>query len=341
VSRRSLVALVSTGAVLLVAAFVAVVIATSGSGDELVIYSARSHYGEEQPFKDYASKTGRNLRLFGGSASELYERLKSEGSETKADVLITVDAANLSRAKQAGLLEPVRSAALDRDVPRDLRDPDGYWYGLTQRARTIMRSTKRVRPGEVTTYAALGDPRWRGRLCLRSGTSEYNTDFVADRIAKDGRAATERMLRRWMANDPKILGSDNDVLDAIAEGRCDVGLTNSYYLGRKLAGDPHYPVALEWADQRGRGTHVNLSGIGVVKGADQRAAAVALLEFLERPGQQRVFVRNNQEFAVHPGVPPTPEIARFGSFKRDPIDVRRAGAHLEEAVRLMNEVGWD
>jgi iron(III) transport system substrate-binding protein len=340
-SRRRLVALVTAGTVLVVAAFVAVVVATSGSGDELVIYSARSHYGEEQPFKDYAADTGRDLRLFGGSASELYERLKSEGSRTKADVLITVDAANLWRAKQAGLLQPVHSAALDREVPRDLRDPEGEWYGLTQRARTIVRSAKRVEPGEVTTYEGLGDPRWKGRLCLRTGTSEYNADFVADRIAKDGRAATERMLRRWMANDPTFLGSDTDVLDAIAEGRCDVGLTNSYYLGRELAEDPDFPVALEWADQEGRGTHVNLSGIGVVRGTDQRAAAVALLEFLERPAQQRVFVRNNQEFAVDQDVRPTPEIARFGSFKRDPIDVQRAGAHLEEAVRLMNDVGWE
>lgn len=339
-SRRRLVALVSAGAALLVAAFVAVVVATSGTGSELVIYTARSHYGEEQPFKDFAARTGRNLRLFGGSASELYERLKSEGSRSQADMLITVDAANLWRAKQAGLLEPVHSAELDREVPRDLRDPDGEWYGLTQRARTIMRSTKRVRPGEVTTYEALGDPRWKGRLCLRSGTSEYNTDFVADRIAKYGRAATEHMLRRWMANDPRILGSDTDVLDAIAGGRCDVGLTNSYYLGRKLAADPKFPVALEWADQRGRGTHVNLSGIGVVRGTDKRAVAVTLLEFLERPAQQRVFVRNNQEFAADPEVPPTPQIARFGPFKRDPIDVQGAGAHLEEAVRLMNEVGW-
>jgi iron(III) transport system substrate-binding protein len=332
---------VTAGAILLVAAFVGVVVATSGSGNELVIYTARSHYGEEQPFKDFASRTGRNLRLFGGDASELYERLQSEGSHTKADVLITVDAANLWRAKRAGLLEPVHSAVLDREVPRDLRDPDGYWYGLTERARTIVRSTKRVKPGEVTTYEALGDPRWKGKLCLRSGTSEYNTDFVADRIGKYGRAATERMLRRWMANDPKVLGSDTDVLDAIADGRCDVGLTNSYYLGRELAQDPHFPVALEWADQRGPGTHVNISGIGVVKGTDQRTAAVSLIEFLERPDQQRVFVRNNKEFPVDPRIQPAPEIARFGSFKRDTIDVRQAGEHLAEAVRLMNQVGWE
>src|SRR3954468_12780328 len=267
------------GGVLIVAGFIGVVVATSGSsGDRLVIYTARSHYGEEQPFKDFAHTTGADLTLFGGSASELYERIKSEGDHTKADVLITVDAANLWRAKEAGLLQPVHSAELERNVPANLRDPDDAWFGLTVRARTIMRSTERVKPDAVTTYEGLGDPRWKGRLCLRSGTSDYNVSFVADRIAKDGRAATERMLRRWMANDPTILGSDTDVLDAIKDGDCDVGLTNSYYLGRELEADPDFPVTLEWADQTGRGTHVNLSGLGVVRGSDKAEEARKLIE---------------------------------------------------------------
>src|SRR5215207_1469661 len=275
-SRRRLLAIVIGGTVLLVAGFVGVIFATTGSSsDELVLYSARSHYGEEKPFEDFAKESGIDVTIRGGSASELYERLRSEGSNTPADVLITVDAANLWRAKEAGIIDS--------------------WKPLTLRARTIMRSTERTRPTDVTTYEGLGDPRWKGRLCLRSGTSEYNVSFVADRLAKDGRAETERMLRRWMANDPTILGSDTDVLDAIAEGRCDVGLTNSYYLGRELEEDADFPVALEWADQRGRGTHVNLSGVGVVRGTDQRSAAVALLEFLAQPRRQRVFVENNQE----------------------------------------------
>ena len=331
-SRRKLLLILIASGVLFVAAFVGVVLATSGSSeDELVIYSARSHYGEEQPFEDFAERTGTDLRIRGGSASELYERLRSEGDETPADVLITVDAANLWRAKDAGLLEPVHSAVLDRDVPADLRDPDDEWFGLTLRARTIMRSTERVSPGQVTTYEGLGDPRWRGRLCLRSGTSEYNVSFVADRLAKDGREATERMLRRWMANDPEILGSDTDVLEAIAEGDCDVGLTNHYYLERERDEDPDFPVAPVWADQQGRGTHVNLSGLGVVRGSDHADEARALIEFLTRPQEQRVFVENNHEFAVTA----TPK------FKRDPIDVARAGARLNEALRLMDEVGWD
>jgi iron(III) transport system substrate-binding protein len=339
-SRRGLIALLMGGAVLLLAGFVGVVLATSGSSeDELVIYSARSHYGEEEPFEDFAHRTGTDLRIRGGEASELYERLRSEGDDTPADVLITVDGANLWRAKEAGLLQPVKSAALDRAVPRDLRDPDGDWYGLTLRARTIMRSTERVGPKEVATYEGLGDPRWKGRLCLRSGTSDYNVSFVADRLAKEGRAA--RMLRRWMANDPEILGSDTDVLDAIADGRCDVGLTNSYYLGRELEEDPDFPVAPVWADQAGRGTHVNLSGLGVVKGSDHAGEAKSLIEFLTRPAEQEVFAQNNHEFPVVKGAAPSPEIARFGKFKRDPIDVAAAGTRLDDALRLMDEVGWD
>src|SRR5215204_2842578 len=337
-SRRRLLALLIGGATLVVLAFAGVIVATSGSSsDELVIYSARSHYGEEEPFERFAKDTGTNLRLRGADASELYERLKTEGDDTPADVLITVDAANLWRAKEAGLLKPVQIG----DAAPDVSDPDGTWYGLTLRARTIMRSTERVKGGEVSTYEGLGDPRWKGRLCLRSGTSEYNVSFVADRLAKDGRPATERMLRRWMANDPDILGSDTDVLDAIADGDCDVALANSYYLGRELEEDPDFPVTPEWADQHGRGTHVNLSGLGVVRGTDQPEAARELIDFLLEPRQQRVFVRSNQEFAVDPDVGPTPEIARFGTFKRDTIDVAGSGEHLEEALNLMDEVGWD
>jgi iron(III) transport system substrate-binding protein len=340
-SRPTLVIVAAVAAVAVVGGFVGVVVATSGGSDRLTVFTARSHYGEEKPFKAFAAEEGTDLTLFGGSASELYERLRSEGAQTQGDVLITVDAANLWRAEHTGLLEPIHSAALERNVPAGLRDPGGEWYGLTVRARTIMRSTKRVRADAATSYQDLGDPRWKGRLCLRSATSEYNVSFVADRIAKDGAETTRRMLERWMANDPTILGSDADVLEAIARGRCDVGLANSYYLGRALADDPGFPVAPVWADQRGRGTHVNLSGIGVVRASDRKAEARKLVEFLTSPGEQRVFARNNHEFGVEPGVQTTPQIARFGRFKRDPIDVAGAGRHLGDAVEMMSQVGWD
>jgi iron(III) transport system substrate-binding protein len=330
-SRRALIGVLAGGSALLVLALVGVVLATSGSSDALEIYSARSHYGEEQPFEDFASETGTDLSLRGGSATELYERIRAEGEETPADLLITVDAANLWRATEAGLLEPLESDDLNRLVPEDLRDPGGHWYGLALRARTIMRSAERVGPNEVTTYEGLGDPRWNGRLCLRSGTSEYNVSFVADRLAKDGPEATEEMLRSWMDNDPEIVGSDVDVLEAIADGDCDVGLTNHYYLEREKEEDPDFPVEPVWADQDGRGTHVNLSGIGVVTGSDQSEDAQELIEFLVSPDQQRVFSDNNHEFPV------TEEL----EFKADPIDVEQAGARLDDALNLMDEVGWD
>jgi iron(III) transport system substrate-binding protein len=321
-SRRRLIWTVVAGTVLLVAAFVGVVLATSGSSsDGLVLYSARSHYGEEKPFEDFAKRTGTDLTIRGGDASELYERLKSEGSNTPADVLITVDAANLWRAQHAGIIDS--------------------WKSLTLRARTIMRSTERVGPNDVTTYEGLGDPRWKGKLCLRSGTSEYNVSFVADHLAKDGPAATERMLRRWMANDPKIFGSDTDVLEAIKDGDCDVGLTNSYYLGRELADDPDFPVAPVWADQAGRGTQVNLSGLGVVHWSDHREKAGELIDFLREPSQQELFAENNHEYPAVAGVKPDPVMARFGTFKRDMIDVAGAGPLLDDALKLMDEVGWD
>jgi iron(III) transport system substrate-binding protein len=321
-SRRTLIALIIGGAALLVAAFVGVVLATSGSSsDALVLYSARSHYGEEKPFEDFAKKTGTDLTIHGGDADQLYERLRSEGSNTPADVLITVDAANLWRAQHAGMIDS--------------------WKPLTLRARTIMRSTERVGPHDVTTYEGLGDPRWKGKLCLRSGTSEYNLSFVADRLAKDGRAATDSMLRRWMANDPKILPSDTDVLDAIKDGDCDVGLTNSYYLGRELADDPQFPVAPVWADQNGRGTQVNLSGLGVITSSDKKPEAEELVRFLREPSQQELFAGNNHEYAAVSGVKPDPVMARFGTFKRDMIDVAGAGPRLAEALKLMDEVGWD
>jgi iron(III) transport system substrate-binding protein len=330
-SRRALIGVLAGGSALLVLALVGVVLATSGSSDALEIYSARSHYGEEQPFEDFAAETGTDLSLRGGDADQLYERLRAEGENTPADVLITVDAANLWRATEAGLLEPIDSAELDRLVPEDLRDPGGHWYGLALRARTIMRSSERVGPEDVTTYEGLGDPRWNGRLCLRDGTSEYNVSFVADRLAKDGPEATEDMLRSWMANDPEVLGSDVEVLDAIADGDCDVGLTNHYYLEREKEEDPDYPVEPVWADQDGRGTHVNLSGLGVVTGSDQADDAQDLIEFLVSPDQQQVFADNNHEFPV------TEEL----EFKADPIDVEQAGARLDDALNLMDEVGWD
>jgi iron(III) transport system substrate-binding protein len=327
---------VIAGAVLLAIAVLAVAAIALGGSADVVVYNGRSQYGDEQAFKDFESETGLNVELRGGTAPELYERLEREGDATDADLLITTDLANLWRAQDAGLLQPADTPALRDHVAPGLHDAGGAWWALSTRVRTPMRSTERVPEDAVTSYEDLGDPRFRGRVCLRTSNNEYNQSFVADRIVKHGEADTEKLLRSWIENDAQILGSDVDVLDAIAAGRCDVGLTNHYYLGRKLKDDPDFPVAPAWPDAGG---HLNLSGAGVVKGAEHRANAVRLLEFLTGREAQATIVENG-EFDANPDVPPAPHLREWEGVRTDPIDVERAGPALEAAVALMQRVGW-
>jgi iron(III) transport system substrate-binding protein len=225
-------------------------------------------------------------------------------------------------------------------VPAELRDPEGRWFGLTTRARTVMRSTERVEEGDVPSYASLGERRWRGRVCLRTSDSVYNSSFVADQIAKRGRAATERMLRAWMANEPRIYGTDVDALEAIAAGRCDLALTNSYYLARLLEEDADFPVAPVWVEQEGRGTHVNLSGFGIVRHAEHVEAARELAEYLVSPEAQALFAEINGEFPVNRAARLPAHVADWRGFEVDPIDAVRSAPLEDDAVELMNRVGW-
>ncbi|MDQ4119756.1 MAG: extracellular solute-binding protein, partial [Actinomycetota bacterium] len=197
----------------------------------------------------------------------------------------------------------------------------------------------RVAPGAVTSYESLADPRFRGRVCLRTSNNEYNQSLVADMIVKRGPEATERLLASWMANQPQIVGSDGEMLARMAAGGCDVGLANHYYLGRALAENPRFPVAPAWPDQRGAGAHANVSGIGVVAGSDAVPTAVALMEWLTSPPAQRQVVAGS-EFAANPAVPPAPHIRDWAGVRIDPIDGQRAGPALDEAVAMMLRVGW-
>lgn len=318
----------------------ATAVALKDDGPRLVIYNGRSHYGDEQVFEDFTEATGIRIELRGGTGPELFERLQEEGDDTPADVLITTDLANLWRAEEAGLLQPSDSPALEANVPADLHDPDDMWWALTTRLRVPVISTERVDPSEVTSYESLGDPRFRGRTCLRTSSNEYNQSLVADFIAKRGEAATRELLESWMANDPDIINSDGELLQAIAAGDCDLGLTNHYYLGRALLDDPDFPVAPAWPDQDGAGAHANLSGGGVVAGTDQPEEALALLEFLTSEEGQRYFTVGS-EFPANPRVAPDPHIADWAEVRRDPIDVQETGPLLDDAVQMMLDVGWD
>jgi iron(III) transport system substrate-binding protein len=321
-----------------VAAAVVLIASAGGASDSLVVYNGRSHYGGEEAFAAFERKTGIELELFGGDAEALHQRLASEGADTPADVLVTVDGANLWRADNEGLLAPLESAAIAGAIPAGLRDEN--WTALSTRVRTPVVSTERVDDGAPRTYADLGDERWRGRLCLRTSNNVYNQSLVADLLAKRGPAATEELLRSWMANDPEILGSDVEVLDAIAAGRCDVGLVNHYYLARELAEDPGFPVEPAWPDQSGEGAHANLSGAGIVAGSDRPDDARRLIEFLVRREAQTAIAELG-EFPANPDAPANAVAQEWAGIKADPIDVREAGENGADAVELMAAVGWE
>lgn len=314
--------------------------ATSSDDTALVIYNGRSHYGSEQVFLDFEEATGIEVELRGGTAPELYERLRREGDDTPADLLVTTDLANLWRAQESGLLQPVTSDVLEANLPPGLHEPDGHWWALTTRLRVPVVSTERVEPGAVDSYESLADPQFKGRTCLRTSTSEYNQSLVADMIAKRGHDATEALLRSWFDNDPQVINSDGEMLAIMADGGCDVGLANHYYLGRTLLENPSFPVAPAWPDQDGVGAHANVSGIGVVTWSDQPDEARQLIEFLTSAEAQESFTVGS-EFPANPDVDPEPHIADWGDVKTDPIDVEAAGPLLEDAIALMLEVGWN
>ena len=309
------------------------------AADEVVVYSAR-HYGQEPAFEAFTKQTGIAVRVLTGDAGPLLERLKAEGDRSPADVLLTVDAGNLWNAARAGVLSPVSSTTLAGNVPAHLRDPENKWFGLTMRARTIMYNPRKVTPAELSTYEALGDPKWKGRLCLRSSGYIYNQSLVATFIKRHGEPRTEDIIKGWVANQPTIISGDTKILEAIAAGQCDVGLTNSYYLARQLAKDPNFPVALFWASQQTTGAHVNVSGAGVTTHARNRASAIRFLEYLSTVEAQQMFANTSMEFPVHPKAEAHPIVRGWGAFRQDDINVASAGEFQAAATRLSDRVGY-
>ena len=311
----------------------------AGEAAELVVYSSR-HYGNEAAFEAFKQKTGIALKILNASDAQLFERLKAEGDKTAADVLITVDAGNLWKAARAGLLAAVDSRELQTNIPAQLRDPENRWFGLTVRARTIVYNAQRVKPEELSTYSALGDPRWKGRLCLRSSTHVYNQSLLAAMIKRHGEAKTEEIARAWVANQPTLIDGDAKILEAIAAGQCDVGLTNHYYLARLLTKDPNFPVRPFWPDQQGAGVHVNISGAGVTAHGKTRAEAIRFIEFLSTLEAQALFAKQSQEFPANPAVAPDPLLARWGAFKMDDLNIAAVGEFQAAATRLADRVGY-
>lgn len=309
--------------------------------EPVVVYSSRQEYLIKPMFDRFTEETGIEVQYQTGEEGPLIARLQAEGDRTFADVLYTVDAGFLWTAADRGLLASVESEQLERNIPAHLRDPQGRWFGLSVRARTIVYSKERVDPALLSSYEALAEPAWQGRLCLRTSKEVYNMSLVATMIERLGEERTQEIVEGWVANlAAPVFSSDNLVIEAIAAGQCDVGLVNSYYLGRKIADDPDFPVALFWANQQSSGTHVNISGAGVTRYAHNLEGARRLIEWLSTSEPQRMFSELNLEYPANPDIEPTEVVRAWGPFRQDEINVEAAGRLQADAVMLMDRADY-
>ncbi len=318
-----------------------------GRGPRLNLYSSRHYDTDDQLYEGFRQATGIRVNVVEAEADQLIERIKSEGQNSPADILMTVDAGRLWRAEQQGLFQPVTSATLTNAIPTALRHPDGLWFGLTKRARVLMYNKTVVNPRELSTYEDLVDPKWRGRILVRSSTNIYSQSLVGSLIAAHGAAQTETWARGLVANFARSPeGGDTDQIKAAAAGLGDIAIANTYYLARLIKSDKREDrqvaetMGVFFPNQGDRGTHVNISGAGVVKTAPHREAAIQFLEYLASPAAQEIFAQSNNEYPVVEGVALDSVVAGFGQFKADPLNAAVFGRNNPEALRITDRAGW-
>jgi iron(III) transport system substrate-binding protein len=324
----------------------AVIVAGQASAAEVNLYSSR-HYDSDRALYDrFSEETGIEVNLIEGDADEMIERIKAEGANSPADVLITVDAGRLHRAVEAGLLSPVESTVLEERIPDNLQHPDNLWFGLSERVRAVVFAGDRVDPGAITTYEDLAEPAWEGRVCIRSSSNIYNQSLVASMIESEGAEAAEAWAKGIVANMARPpQGGDTDQIKAVAAGECDVAIVNHYYLVRLIKGDEAdqevaAKVGILFPNQGGRGAHANISGAGVLDTAPNREQAIRFLEYLTTPEAQKIFVQGNYELPVVDGVEPDTVVAGWGDFVTDTVNAASYGENNAEAVRIMDRAGW-
>jgi iron(III) transport system substrate-binding protein len=324
-----------------VSLFLVVSFTGTAFSQEIIVYSARKEHLIKPVFELYTKETGVRIKYITDKAPVLLQRIKAEGENTPADLLITVDAGNLWHAAKEGVLQPVSSEILTSNIPSHLRDPNNKWFGLSLRARTIVYSIKRVQPGDLTTYEDLSKTDWKQRLVLRTSKKVYNQSLVAMLIKEHGEDETAKILKGWVSNlAAPPFSNDTKVMEAIIAGQGDAGIVNTYYYGRLAKKDPNIPLALFWPNQSSGGVHVNVSGAGVVAASKNKAAAVAFLEWLSSEKAQQIFADVNMEYPVNPDVPVNLTVASWGSFKQNKINLRNAGENQTVAIRLMDRVGY-
>ncbi len=318
------------------------------AGGEVNLYSYRRPFLIKPLLEAFTERTGIQVNVVFAKRGML-ERLKAEGANSPADVVLTTDIGRLNDMVEAGVLQAVRSAALEKNIPDRYRHPDGLWYGLTTRARVLFVSKDRVRADEVKSYEDLAAPHLKGRVCMRSGKHVYNVSLIASIIAHKGKAAAKNWLlgvRDNLARRPQ--GNDRAQVKAIYEGVCDVALANTYYMA-KMATNEKKPEQRKWAaavnivfpNQEGRGTHVNVSGAAVTKSARNRENAIKLIEFLSGDLAQGLYASKNYEYPVKAGVPLDPLVASWGTFKADEVRLVDVVKHRAAASMLVDETGFD
>ncbi len=320
----------------------------SAMAEEVNLYSSRQPFLMKPLLQAYTKETGVKVNMVYLKKGML-ERLKSEGRNSPADLILVSDIGNLHNHDKAGLLQPVSSATLSANIPPQYRHPDGNWFGLTVRARVIFASKTRVKPGEVTSYEDLADPRMKGRVCTRSGKHVYNVSLLASIVVAKGAEGAKEWAKGVKANlARKPQGNDRAQVKAVYEGECDVAVGNTYYMG-KMATNEKDPVQKKWAksvnivfpNQSGRGTHVNVSGAGITKSAKNKADAVRLIEFLSGDTAQKIYAEANFEYPVKAGVPLHPMVASWGEFKADKAYLSKIASERTTATKLVDLVAFN
>ncbi|MGB7416647.1 MAG: Fe(3+) ABC transporter substrate-binding protein [Thermosynechococcaceae cyanobacterium] len=311
------------------------------------VYSSRHYDTDQLLYDEFTQETGIKVNIVEGKDDEILERIKNEGENTQADVLVMVDAGRLWRAETANLLQPTTSTVLDEKISASLRHPKGLWFGLTRRARVIVYNKARVKPNEISTYEALAQPKWKGRVCVRSSSNVYNQSLLGSMIESQGVAKTEawtKGLVRNLARPPE--GGDISQIKAVAAGQCDVALVNHYYAARLASSrkaedqDVTSKISVLFPNQGDRGTHVNISGAGVVVNAPHKANAVKFLEYLVSPEAQTIFADSNNEYPVVQGIKNSKIINTYGEFKADTVNVSAYGRNNPEAIKIADRAGW-
>jgi len=323
-------------------------LASHAEEPELNIYTSRHYQTDEALYDRFTELTGVRINRLEGKGDQLIERIRSEDVNSPADILITVDAGRLWRAEQAGLFQPVQSAVLEERVPANLRHPDGLWFGFSTRARLIFYNKQEIEPGAVNTYEDLADPRWRGRVCIRSSGNIYNQSLLGAIIAADGEAEAEGWAQGVVNNFARHpTGGDTDQIRSVAAGECGLAVANSYYFARllksEMAEDKAVVASLGvvFPNQEGRGAHVNVSGAGVLKYAPHPDAAVKFLEYLVSEEAQHYFADANNEYPAVNGVAANSVLDQLGRFKADPLNVSVLGETQPQAQRIFDRVGWE